>query len=208
VKRLEIARHGIAKLIKDGSLYVPPNQREYAWKEEHVTDLYQDIEKAIADAEPDYFLGSVVVAKTDSKLEVFDGQQRLATTVIFLSAIRGWYTDNGDAERASIIEKEYLLSKNLETLEPEPKLTLSKIDHDFYLKRVLSADPAERASMKPAVESHERINDAANIASKHVRNIVAALPATSKGGALYTRVAYLGERAMVICVQVPDDRSA
>jgi uncharacterized protein with ParB-like and HNH nuclease domain len=117
-ERLEIARQSIAKLIKDGSLCVPRNQREYAWKTEHVTDLYQDIEKAIVDNTPDYFLGSVVVAKTDSKLEVYDGQQRLATTVIFLAAIRDWYMDNGDAERAGIIDKEYLGSKNLETLEP------------------------------------------------------------------------------------------
>jgi hypothetical protein len=35
----EIGRCAIAKLIKDGSLCVPLNQREYAWKEEHVTDL-------------------------------------------------------------------------------------------------------------------------------------------------------------------------
>jgi len=80
-KRLEIGRQGIAKLIKDGSLCVPPNQREYSWREEHITDLYQDIAKAIADDEPDYFLGSVMVAKTDGMLQVFDGQQRVATTV-------------------------------------------------------------------------------------------------------------------------------
>jgi len=38
-ERLEMGRYAIAKLIKDGSLCVPRNQREYAWKEEHVTDL-------------------------------------------------------------------------------------------------------------------------------------------------------------------------
>lgn len=130
-ERLEIARHAIAKLIKDGALCVPRNQREYAWRAEHVTDLYQDIEKAISEAAPDYFLGSVVVARTDGKFEVFDGQQRLATSVIFLAAIRDWYIENGDTERAGIIEKEYLLAKNLATLEPEPKLSLSKTDNDF-----------------------------------------------------------------------------
>ena len=56
-ERLEIARHGISKLIKDGGLCVPANQREYAWHQEHVIDLYQDLAKAIADGEGDYFLG-------------------------------------------------------------------------------------------------------------------------------------------------------
>lgn len=207
-ERLEIARHAIAKLIKDGALCVPRNQREYAWRAEHVTDLYQDIEKAISEAAPDYFLGSVVVARTDGKFEVFDGQQRLATSVIFLAAIRDWYIENGDTERAGIIEKEYLLAKNLATLEPEPKLSLSKTDNDFYLKRILSNDAKERASTKPSAESHERIADAAKIAAKQVRDIVSALPPASKGQALSTRVAYLTDSAMVICVEVPDKRSA
>src|SRR5207247_405419 len=87
-ERLEITRQGIGKLIKDGNLAVPPNQREYSWRAEHVTDLYQDLAKAIADEEPDYFLGSIVVAKTNGQMEVFDGQQRLATTVILLAAVR------------------------------------------------------------------------------------------------------------------------
>jgi hypothetical protein len=125
-----------------------------------------------------------------------------------LAAIRDWYKENGDDARANIIEKEYLLSRNLETLEPEPKLSLSKVDHDFYLKRVLSTDAAERAAARQAGESHERIHDAANIAAQHVRNIVAALPTTSKPQALFNRVNYLEQRAMVICVQVPDDGSA
>lgn len=207
-ERLEIARHGIAKLVRDGNLGVPPNQREYAWREEHVTDLYQDLAKAIADGEPDYFLGSIVVAKTDGRLEVFDGQQRLATTVILLAAIRDYYRATGDEQRANIVEPNYLMSTDLGTLEQQPKLRLSKMDHDFYLKRVLSKDPDVRASAKPSVESHERIDTAAKIAARHVENIVAALPANARSQALHNWVTFLEERAMVICVQVPDDRSA
>jgi hypothetical protein len=207
-QRLEIARYGIAELIKDGGLGVPANQREYSWKEEHVTDLYQDLAKAIADAEPDYFLGSVVVAKTNGKLEVFDGQQRLATTVILLAAIRDYYRETKDDKRANIIEPEYLVASDLGTLEQQPKLRLSKVDHDYYLRRILSDDPQIRKAAEPTVESHERINAAANIAALHVKNIVAALPEGSRSNALYGWVTFLIERAMVICVQVPDDRSA
>ena len=44
-ERLEIARYGIAKFIKEGNIRLPPNQREYKWQDEHVKDLYQDIAK-------------------------------------------------------------------------------------------------------------------------------------------------------------------
>jgi len=38
----------IARVIKEGNLFVPPNQREYAWEEKHVRDLYEDIADAMA----------------------------------------------------------------------------------------------------------------------------------------------------------------
>jgi hypothetical protein len=192
-ERLDIARHGIAKLIKDGALCVPRNQREYSWREEHVMDLYQDLAKAITDAEPDYFLGSVVVAKKNGTLEVFDGQQRLATTVILLAAIRDYYRETNDNQRANIIEPEYLMARDLGTLEEQPKLTLSKIDHDFFLKRVLSNDPQTRASAVAVLPSHELIDGAAKSAAKHVRNIVAPLPDRARSQALYSWVTYLVE---------------
>lgn len=207
-ERLEIGRQGIAKLIKDGNLCVPPNQREYAWKDEHVTDLYQDIAKAIGDDEPDYFLGSVVVARSNGSLEVFDGQQRIATTVILLAAIRDYYLDNNDRERAGIIETDYLMSRNLGTLEPQPKLTLSKIDHDFYLKKVLDPDSAIRLAMLSTCESHERIQKATQLARQHVEAIVAPYPPAARSQRLSEWVSFLVERATVICVQVADDKSA
>jgi hypothetical protein len=207
-ERLEIGRQGIAKLIKDGSLCVPPNQREYAWKDEHIVDLYQDIAKAIGDDEPDYFLGSVVVAKANGSFQVFDGQQRLATTVILLAAIRDYCLTQNDGERAGIIERDYLMSRNLATLEPQPKLVLSKIDHDFYLKRVLDPDPAVRAATVPTCESHERILKATEIAGRHVEAIVAPYPPGARSQRLTEWVNFLVERATVISVQVADDRSA
>jgi hypothetical protein len=207
-ERLEISRQGIAKLINDGNLCVPPNQREYAWKDEHVTDLYQDIAKAMRDDEPDYFLGSVVMAKNNGSLEVFDGQQRLATTVILLAAIRNYYFENGDAERAGIIESDYLMSRSLQTLEPQPKLTLSKIDHDYFLKKVLEHDPAVRTQAIATCISHERLAKAVELAERHVQAVVAPYHANDRSDQLYNWVSFLMERATVICVQVADDKSA
>jgi hypothetical protein len=207
-ERLDINRFGIAKLIKDGGLCVPANQRAYAWRTEHVTDLYQDLAKAINDQEPDYFLGSVVVAKKNGRLEVFDGQQRLATTVILLSAIRDYYRETHDDKRATIIDMEYLVSNDLGTLEQQSKLQLGKVDHDFYMKRVLSDDQNVRNNASRSGESHERIHEACKLAYQHVRNIVSPLPDTARSQVLYNWVTFLAERAMVICVTVSDDRSA
>jgi uncharacterized protein DUF262/uncharacterized protein DUF1524 len=207
-ERLEISRQGIAKLINDGNLCVPPNQREYSWKDEHIIDLYQDLAKAMRDDEPDYFLGSVVMARNNGSLQVFDGQQRLATTVIFLAAIRNYYFENHDTERAGIIESSYLMSRSLQTLEPQPKLTLSKIDHDFFLKRILERDPGIRAQTATSCISHERIQKAAQIADQQIQGIIAPYHPSARSEQLYNWVSFLMDRATVICVQVADDKSA
>ena len=62
---------------------VPPNQRSYAWEAPHVQTLLEDLSGTIsADGAP-YFLGTVVLTQgADGRLEVADGQQRLATTSI------------------------------------------------------------------------------------------------------------------------------
>ena len=79
---------GLGNILKTYQLAVPPNQREYAWTDIEVTTLFQDIAKAISD-DADYFLATIVtIPRADGALEVVDGQQRLATTALLLTAIR------------------------------------------------------------------------------------------------------------------------
>ena len=148
------------------------------------------------------------MAKKNGSLQVFDGQQRLATTVILLAAIRNYYVENHDAVRGGIIESTYLMSRSLLTLEPQPKLTLGKIDHDFFLKKVLEHDPVVRARTQATCISHELLEKAVTLAERHVQAIVAPYPAASKIDQLNSWVSFLMEKATVICVQVADDKSA
>lgn len=186
----------------------PPNQRAYAWKEEHVTDLFQDLAKAIADREKDYFLGSVVVAKKDSDLQVFDGQQRLATTIILLSAFRNYLKRVGDDTRAELIEQQFVMSVDLDTLEISQKFRLSNTDNDFFLKHILSPVQAIRDAARQATPSHKRIKDAGLIAAAHVENIIAPLHDSAKTSQILSWINFLKEAATVICVQVADDAGA
>ena len=82
---------GIGTALNRNRLVVPVNQREYAWEEKHVLDLFQDFSKAINQDRKTYFLGTIVLTKgKDNVPEVADGQQRLATTTILLAAIRDY----------------------------------------------------------------------------------------------------------------------
>ena len=66
--------------IWDDNYVVPIYQRNYAWGEDQITQLLQDIYDASQNEESNYFIGSLVVLlRTDGVFEVIDGQQRLTT---------------------------------------------------------------------------------------------------------------------------------
>jgi uncharacterized protein with ParB-like and HNH nuclease domain len=43
-------------------LRVPPNQREYSWKDKHVKALFDDLKNVITARGAEYFLGTIVVS--------------------------------------------------------------------------------------------------------------------------------------------------
>jgi hypothetical protein len=210
MEQIEIDRETIGHALRDSKLCVPIHQRSYSWEAEHVTDLYQDLAGAIKDSSPEYFLGSIVIVRGQhGQLEVNDGQQRLATSMILLAAIRDYFFKSKDTKTADVIESQFLFSTDRRTLEVEPKLTLNTQDQDFFVKRVLlRPDTPDRKAVKPAKESHRRIHQAANMAAKHVTAVVAQYSEKDRADPLHRWVDYLENGARVIRVTVADDRTA
>jgi len=77
--------------IFDGPNYyqIPDYQRPYAWGEEEIEQLWDDIKSAFDSGDEYYFLGPMIMAQTeDGDLEVVDGQQRLTTLIILFCVLR------------------------------------------------------------------------------------------------------------------------
>ena len=73
----------------DGICYrIPRYQREYAWGDLEIstmmTDLWESFKK---DPRRNYYLGTLVVCPKENGLEVIDGQQRLTTLSLLMSAM-------------------------------------------------------------------------------------------------------------------------
>lgn len=67
---------------------VPIYQRNYAWEKDEISALIQDVYDAYTFKKPAYFIGTLVsFHKGDQVYEVIDGQQRLTTINIVLSAL-------------------------------------------------------------------------------------------------------------------------
>lgn len=75
---------------------MPVYQRNFAWQTEQIEQLISDIKDALAADDDGYFLGNIVVTERPSAFndfEVIDGQQRLTTLHLLLTAL----SDAGEA---------------------------------------------------------------------------------------------------------------
>jgi hypothetical protein len=194
---------GIASILRRHQLIVPPNQREYAWEDEHVNNLFEDLARAILENEATYFLGTVVTIRREGRLEVVDGQQRLATTALLLHAIAEYLADS-DKMVADAIRTEMLFITDRKRREFVPRLKLNHTDNDYFKAIITDTKPLP-AITKP---SHKLLLRSAALAKAQVKKIIAGLNEKDHGDALNTWVDFLETRAAIVLLTVSDDANA
>ena len=208
-----INRDGLAHLLADNFLYVPTYQRCYAWRKQHVLTLLEDLAGALRNkvAAGGYFLGSIVTIQQEGSshlLEVVDGQQRLATTSIFLAAIRDYFLRQNDTEQSAHIETTYLRAFDPVTREWSPRLKLSADDNDFYVQAILANPQEKKRAPKPARDSHRRMLGAYKLAVSYFAKIASAYSKKDAEKELVAWEKFLCDSAQVIRVIVKDDSDA
>jgi uncharacterized protein with ParB-like and HNH nuclease domain len=200
---------GIGDALAHNRFVVPLNQREYSWEEEHVSDLFSDFANAIANNKATYFLGTIVLTKDEQgNPEVSDGQRRLATTTILLAAIRDHFFYNKDILRAQSIESDFLKTTDIETTQIVPRLRLNVDDNEFFTKFVLASPNESDRKISPTKESHKRIQHTAQMAVKHVSDIIQPYNDQAKTTRLLEWVKFIKQGAQVILLRVPDHLNA
>ncbi len=203
MREIALEQAGLGTVLRNNSLFVPPNQREYAWTEEEVMQLFHDFARAINDGH-DYFLGTLVTIPRNGALEVADGQQRLATTSLLLAAIRDYLKDRNEQVIVDSING-FLSGPDRESRAYIPKLRLNTDDNDLF-RAIVSAD----ASPLPPVTlaSHKKLVDAYAEAKKYVRSLVAIIDEKGHGDTLNRWVTFIENNAVAILLRVPDDANA
>lgn len=206
----------IGKLLKEERLEVPPNQRSYRWKPEHAEDLFKDIRKEIDNRADEYFLGSIVSIEVSGKILIYDGQQRLATSMILLAEIRNALIDLGNDADAGIVEKDFLFSAKRGGAEPIPHLTLNLEDKDYFFTRILPRPKTEsnttESRRQPTTrprDSHKRMDAVRAIANDFVKKSIIKAGDTAESDKNLNRwVDFIEKSLHVIWVQVTNERTA
>ncbi|MDM3852277.1 MAG: DUF262 domain-containing protein [Aphanizomenon gracile PMC627.10] len=111
----------ISDLFSVKKKYVVPRfQREYSWTKEKVSELWEDILSNITinnDQQfnhEEYFIGSLVLVGDDKSLsmQIVDGQQRLTTITILLSALCQRFIEIEKRNLAQSIYENYIAGKD------------------------------------------------------------------------------------------------
>ncbi|UOS34734.1 DUF262 and DUF1524 domain-containing protein [Helicobacter pylori] len=137
----------LLKFIKDNQknqLVIPIYQRLYSWEKEQCKQLWDDIIKIGGDDKMDrHFIGSILyvldgITHSDNTLLIIDGQQRLTTITLLLTALRDHLNDEYEfLEKFSCqkIQKHYLINSDKDG-DKKFRLILSESDKDTLLSLI------------------------------------------------------------------------
>lgn len=70
--------------LESSSIRIPAYQRAYSWEEKQCAQFLEDL---LEQKGKQYYLGQFLFEKEENTLYIIDGQQRLSTTILLLSAI-------------------------------------------------------------------------------------------------------------------------
>ncbi|WP_455146241.1 DUF262 domain-containing protein [Streptococcus constellatus] len=148
---IEVNKQSVEVLLGSGKskpFVVPEYQRPYAWTEEQVETLFEDLWDFAAtsggiDREGSYFLGSIVSYENeDGEQEIIDGQQRITSLFLLLRAIYTKLVEIPESERS--LEAKNFIGKIEPTIWRTDKLTGAVVYEDILLRsRVMNNDGNE-----------------------------------------------------------------
>lgn len=140
---LTAKEQSLAKIFSDDYVFtIPGYQRPYAWGSEQAQELLDDLLGALRAAPEQlnegapYFLGSIVLIKGDAQPEatVVDGQQRLTTLTLLLSAVRA--TVHDVAVQTGITKRIYEHGDVVSATQARYRLLLRDRDREFFRQYV------------------------------------------------------------------------
>jgi hypothetical protein len=191
----------------DFVFHIPSYQRPYAWTTEQARELYDDlIEFMGSQAGPvedmaSYFLGSIVLIKKDgdTRAEVVDGQQRLTTLTLLLSAIRAGV--NGQ-DRSDLTQLIYERGSPIRGTHDRFRLSLRERDREFFQDHVQREDGFAKLLKLMTPTSDSQRNIFAN--GKFFAERIEAMPQPDR-----LRLAqFIVTRCYLVVVATPDLDSA
>ena len=105
---MRITQESILKFISTSPTFefrIPEYQRSYSWKAEQAEIFLDDLKRIIKDGRKHQFFGNIICESDHSKAIIIDGQQRITTILLMITAIYHLVKQRGPALSSQSIEK-------------------------------------------------------------------------------------------------------
>ena len=202
----------LSGLLGNGVRYtVPVFQRDYSWKIDNWTDLWEDI-KILLKTGKDHYMGAVVLQKVGEKqFLVIDGQQRFTTlSLLALATIkrmqdlidRGIEPEN-NSERISELRRGFLGQKDPASLHYSSKLFLNENNDPFYQRNLLQLISPQNE--RTLIDSDRLLWQAFDFFYRKLEELMPN--ATGSEFATFLSKS-IGDKTMFIKIEVEDELSA
>jgi hypothetical protein len=206
---LNAKEQSLAKIFSDDYVFtIPGYQRPYSWGKDQAQELLDDLLGALASAPEQlnqaapYFLGSIVLIKAESSPDatVVDGQQRLTTLTLLLSAIRASVQD-GDVQKG-ITKRIYEHGDVVSATQARYRLSLRERDRDFFRQHVQHEN-----GLSQMIELTSQLPDAQARIFNNAKVFMAGLAKLTQAE-LVRLVQFVITRCYLVTVATPDLDSA
>ncbi len=156
----------------------------------------------------------VFQSSSNSTFIVLDGQQRLATAVVFYSSLRRWLKQYDEyVDDSGDIQRDYIGRRELGQTEFSAKLTLNAANNDAFTKYIISAPPIveiqsalHRAKKR---DRDRRLLEAAIYVANFVDRIAAEFGVSKIAAEYFFKIVnYMRDNVGVVRLVVPNDNIA
>lgn len=173
------AEYPVQKIFSDDFFFtIPLYQRPYAWTTEQAEELFNDLDTfarsgkgQLEDLNP-YFLGSIVLIKGDKPdAQIVDGQQRLTTLAVLLSALRTLVpTEYANGLTPFLYQKGDLITGNPNRY----RLKLRERDNEFFQEYIQDEGMIDKLELIDSAllsDSQKNIRDNAILFLRQLRQL-------------------------------------
>lgn len=155
-----MAQSTVLKIFTERNFSIPHYQRDYAWNEKNLEDLWEDLLEAHENSNDakGHFLGTIVTApnpENQAIYDIIDGQQR-STTIFMLRFALNQKTENPDFNRNHFFDE-----------NNELRLQVARENKDFFRKII---DQAGKPKIDATLE-----NECKTKAQKNLFNVFKAI---------------------------------
>ena len=140
---------------------VPLYQRNYSWKhDEHVPEFWGDLIRHYEiNSREKYFFGTLMLVNTSQSNNLYtiiDGQQRLTTSIMLLTAFRDYFLEINDQAEVDSLNS-ILLTKS----DKMPRLTLNVYNKEYFETKILAEEKISKKiiSLKtnPSIRTKDKL---------------------------------------------------